>query len=82
MDPADQDAVRRTLEAQGRFLGQHDQLLTDIWTLLQTLNASVTSLISSGQSEQVLLPTPEDVPGVAPQLVAAAPRPHPGAVFR
>ncbi|TWW77617.1 hypothetical protein D4764_12G0010070 [Takifugu flavidus] len=38
MDPADQDAVRRTLEAQGKLLGQHDQLLSDIWASLQTLN--------------------------------------------
>ncbi|TWW73589.1 hypothetical protein D4764_15G0009830 [Takifugu flavidus] len=52
MDPADQDAVHRMLEAQGRLLGQHDQLLTDIWTSLQTLNASVTNLLSSGRSEQ------------------------------
>uniref|UniRef100_A0A674MAN0 Uncharacterized protein n=1 Tax=Takifugu rubripes TaxID=31033 RepID=A0A674MAN0_TAKRU len=50
MDSADQDAVRRTLEAQGRLLG-HDQLLMDIWTSHQTLNASVTDLLSSGRAE-------------------------------
>uniref|UniRef100_A0A674MMR7 DUF4939 domain-containing protein n=1 Tax=Takifugu rubripes TaxID=31033 RepID=A0A674MMR7_TAKRU len=77
MDPADQDAVRRTLEAQGRLLGQHDQLLTDIWTSLQTLNASVTNLLSSGRSEQGPPPPPVKAPRVAPQLVAAAPwKPH------
>lgn len=52
MDPADQDAVRHTLEAQGRLLGQLDQLFADIWTLLQTLNASGMDLLSSGQAEQ------------------------------
>ncbi|TWW71165.1 hypothetical protein D4764_17G0006480 [Takifugu flavidus] len=72
MDPADQDAVRRTLEAQGRLLGQHDQLLTDIWTSLQTLNASVTNLLASGRA-----PTPAEAPRVASQLLTAAPRePH------
>ncbi|TWW59873.1 hypothetical protein D4764_06G0014030 [Takifugu flavidus] len=77
MDPVDQDAVRRTLEAQGRLLGQHDQLLTDIWTLLQTLNASVTDLLSTGQMEQGPSLPPVEVSRVTPQLVAAAPRePH------
>ncbi|TWW56099.1 hypothetical protein D4764_08G0000860 [Takifugu flavidus] len=77
MDPADQDAVRRTLEAQGRLLGQHDQLLTDIWTSLQTLNASVTALLASGRAELVPPPTPAEAPRVASQLFTAAPRePH------
>eukprot|EP00066_Takifugu_rubripes_P011978 XP_011601244.1 PREDICTED: uncharacterized protein LOC105416325 [Takifugu rubripes] len=77
MDPADQDAVRRTLEAQGRLLGQHDQLLTDIWTSLQTLNASVTNLLASGRAELAPPPTPAEAPRVASQLVTAAPRePH------
>lgn len=48
MDVAQQDAVP-TLEAQGRLLGQHDQLLTDIWASLQNLNASVTDLLTSGK---------------------------------
>uniref|UniRef100_A0A674PMU1 Gypsy retrotransposon integrase-like protein 1 n=1 Tax=Takifugu rubripes TaxID=31033 RepID=A0A674PMU1_TAKRU len=71
------DAVRRTLEAQGRLLGQHDQLLTDIWTSLQTLNASVTALLASGRAELVPPPTPAEAPRVASQLFTAAPRePH------
>ncbi|TWW62376.1 hypothetical protein D4764_04G0010230 [Takifugu flavidus] len=77
MDPADQDAVRRTLEAQGRLLGQHDQLLTDIWASLQTLNASVTDLLSSGRAEQLPSPPAPEALEVVPQWVAAAPRePH------
>ncbi|TWW54905.1 hypothetical protein D4764_0240660 [Takifugu flavidus] len=76
MDPADQDAVRRTLEAQGRLLGQHDQLLTDIWSSLQTLNASVTALLASGRAELVPPPTPRRR-RVASQPFLAAPRePH------
>lgn len=72
MDPADQDAVRCTLEAQGRLLSQHNQLLTDIWTSLQTLNASVTNLLSSGRAEQAA-----EAARVASQLVTATPRgPH------
>uniref|UniRef100_A0A674MVG2 DUF4939 domain-containing protein n=1 Tax=Takifugu rubripes TaxID=31033 RepID=A0A674MVG2_TAKRU len=51
-----------TLHAQGRLLGQHDQLLTDIWTSLQTLNASVTALLASGRAELVPPPTPPHVP--------------------
>uniref|UniRef100_A0A674MXQ5 Gypsy retrotransposon integrase-like protein 1 n=1 Tax=Takifugu rubripes TaxID=31033 RepID=A0A674MXQ5_TAKRU len=71
------DAVRRTLEAQGRLLGQHDQLLTDIWTSLQTLNASVTDLLAPGRAELAPPPTPAEAPRVASQLFTAAPRePH------
>lgn len=73
MDLADQDTVRRTLEAQGRLLGQQDQLLTDIWASLQTLNTSVTDLFSLGQAEQVPSPPAPKVLGVVPQPVAAAP---------
>ncbi|TWW71216.1 Retrotransposon-like protein 1 [Takifugu flavidus] len=76
MDSADQDAVRRTLEAQGRLLG-HDQLLMDIWTSHQTLNASVTDLLSSGRAEQVPSLSAAEAPRADPQLAAAAPRkPH------
>ncbi|TWW76604.1 hypothetical protein D4764_13G0012660 [Takifugu flavidus] len=75
MDPADQDAVRCTLEAQEKLLGKHDQLLTDIWTLLQTLNASVTNLPSSGQAEQV--PPPVEAPRAVLQPATTAPQePH------
>ncbi|TWW57368.1 Retrotransposon-derived protein PEG10 [Takifugu flavidus] len=70
MDPADQDAVHRTLEAQGRLLGQHDQLLTDIW-------ASLQSLLSSGRAEQVPSPPAPEALEVVTQRVAAAPwEPH------
>lgn len=55
MDPVDQDAVRRTLEAQGRLLGHHDQLLLDIWISLHTLNVSIMDLLTPGWAEQVLL---------------------------
>ncbi|TWW79717.1 hypothetical protein D4764_10G0007470 [Takifugu flavidus] len=60
MDPADQGAVRRKLEAWGRLLGQHDQLLTDIWTLLQTLNASVADLLTPRAIPQPAAVAPQE----------------------
>lgn len=74
MYQADQDAVRRMLEAQGWLLGQNDQLLTDIWTSVQTFNASVTDLLCSGWMEQVLPLPPMEAPRAVPQPAAAAPR--------
>nr|AAG60684.1 gag-protease [Takifugu rubripes] len=77
MDLADQDAVRRTLEARGRLLGQHNQLLTDIWASLQSLNTSVTDLLSLGWAEQVPSPPAPEALEVVTQRVAAAPwEPH------
>lgn len=71
MDLADQDAVRCTLEAEGKLLRKHDQLLSDIWTSLQTLNASMTNLLTSGQAEKVL--PPAEAPRVVPQPATTAP---------
>lgn len=72
MDPADQDTVRCTLEAQGKLLGKHDQLLSDLWTLLQILNARETNLLTSGQAEQV---------GAKSRPSAGASSAHSGVVF-
>lgn len=78
---ADKDAVHRMLEAQGRLLDQYDHLLTDIWTSLQALNASVTDMLTFGQVAQVLSPPPEEAPRVIPQPAAATPHTHPGKVL-
>lgn len=75
MDPVDQDAVCRTLEAQGRLLGHHDQL-SDIWTL----NVSMMDLLTPGREKQVP-PTAKSSPSAGHRHTTEAPRAHPGAVL-
>lgn len=77
IDLADHDAVCHTLEAQGWLLGQHDQLLSDIWASLQTLNGSIMALLTPRWTEQAPPTPPTKTLRAASPVVTATPRePH------